>query len=179
MNGLPDLRWTPATRDPVGRIVIRSLSNMMPLRPDQRRLCHLFRCQNWIPCMTTTHQAHRSADGRSRRLLNGYLQPKTDAIERVLWYASGLARHQSPPSADSLPRERGIQSARGIHLDSEIDVPDSMFVVTTSCATCGEQFCVTTLESHGTTEYTCPDCSQLRLGTKAKTTSGETGRRLS
>jgi predicted RNA-binding Zn-ribbon protein involved in translation (DUF1610 family) len=93
-----------------------------------------------------------------------------------VWYASGSARYQSPLLADSLPRERGIQSARGIHLDSEIDVPDSMFVVTTSCATCGEQFYVTTLESHRTAEYTCPDCSVL-LGTKA--TSGETGRPLS
>ena len=102
MYGLPDLRRTPATRDPVGRIVIRPLSNMLPLRSDQRRRCHLFLCQNWIPCITTPHQFR--SDGRSRRLLNVYLQPKTDAIERVLWYASGLARHQSPPSADSLPK---------------------------------------------------------------------------
>ena len=102
---------------------------------------------------------------------------KLTRLSTSVWYASGLARHQSPLSADSLPRERGIQSARGNHLDSEIDVPDSMFVVTTSCATCGEQFYVTTLESHRTAEYTCPDCSALLLGTKA--TAGETGRPLS
>ena len=175
MYGLPDLRWTPATRGSgwSDRYTTPFEHNAAPLRPE--KTLPSFPRQNWIPCMTTPHQFR--SDGRSRRLLNGYLQPKTDAIERVLWYASGLARHQSPPSADSLPRERGIQSARGIHLDSEIDVPDSMFVVTTSCATCGEQFCVTTLESHGTTEYTCPDCSELLLSNKA--TSGETGRPLS
>ena len=177
MYGLPDLRRTPATRDPVGRIVIRPLSNMLPLRSDQRRLCHLFLCQNWIPCITTPHQFR--SDGRSRRLLNGYLQPKTDAIEHVrmvcIWFSA------PPESAVGGFSAKGAWNSvsGGIHLDSEIDVPDSMFVVTTSCATCGEQFCVTTLESHGMTEYTCPDCSELRLGTKAKTTSGETGKRLS
>src|SRR5215469_15619175 len=107
----------------------------------------------------------------------GTCSRKLTRFNASVWYASVSARHQSPLSADSLPRERGIQSARGIDLDSEIDVPDSMFVVTTSCTTCGEQFYVTTLESHLTADYTCPDCSELLLSNKA--TSGETGRPLS
>ena len=104
---------------------------------------------------------------------------RTDAIERVrmvcIWFSAPPESAVGGFSA----KERGIQSARGNHLDSEIDVPDSMFVVTTSCATCGEQFYVTTLESRRTAEYTCPDCSELLLGTKAKARPGETGRPLS
>jgi DnaJ-class molecular chaperone len=42
--------------------------------------------------------------------------------------------------------------------DAEIEVPDRIYFVTTSCATCGEQFYVMTLEAHWMAEYTCPDC---------------------
>jgi len=101
---------------------------------------------------------------------------KLRRLSAFVWYASGSAPYQSPLGGFSA-KGAWDQSARGIHLASEIDVPDSMFVVTASCATWGEQFYVTTLESHRTAEYTCPDCSELLLGTRAA--SGETGRPLS
>ena len=174
------MRWTPATLNLVGRIVIRLLlqHDAAGLRPQTTLpffpLSKLdFTYDNGTP---DTPFRSRAFEGITKWV------PPTEKLKRLwasVWYASGSARHQSPPAADSLPRGRGIQSARGIHLDSEIDVPDSMFVVTTSCATCGEQFYVTSLESHQTAKYTCPDCSALLLGTKAKATSGETGRPLS
>ena len=58
-------------------------------------------------------------------------------------------------------------------MDADIEIPDRMYFVTTPCAVCGEQFCVTTLEAHWAGEYTCPDCKTLTMGTKTGAASFE------
>ena len=59
-------------------------------------------------------------------------------------------------------------------MDSMIDVPDTMFLVITPCATCKGQFYVIALASHVTGEYTCPDCrGDLLPGTSGKPASRE------
>ena len=59
-------------------------------------------------------------------------------------------------------------------MDPEIEVPDSMYFVTTRCMICGEQFYVTTLKAHWPGEYTCPDCKTLKLSTTTGPATFET-----
>ena len=76
-----------------GRIVIRPLCNMMPSAPTREKTLPSFPMpkldsvdDNGTPA--TPFRSH----GRSRGLLNGYLQPKTDAIECVrmvcIWFSA-------------------------------------------------------------------------------------------
>jgi|SRR6516162_1111061 len=94
---------------------------------------------------------------------------KLTRLSASVWYPSGSAPVPETAVGGFLQTERGIQSAKGSDLDPKIDVPDSMFVVTTSCAVCGEQFYVTTLESDWTAEYRCPDCCKSLSSTKGYT----------